>query len=83
VPRCGLGWRRNVTFLHAISDGVGAGNLVTRTAPGTAGFEGIGILPDGTAYLDPDDSGFGAKNGGPGDANFRLIPDHRVPDVPS
>jgi hypothetical protein len=58
------------------SGGVGASNLVTRTALGTAAFEGIGILSDGTTYLDPDDSGFGPKNGGPGDAYFKFVPDH-------
>jgi hypothetical protein len=58
------------------SGGVGASNLVTRTALGTASFEGIGILQNGTTYLDPDDSGFGPKNGGPGDAYFKFLPDH-------
>jgi Bacterial protein of unknown function (DUF839) len=58
------------------SGGVGASNLVTRTALGTAAFEGIGILGDGTTYLDPDDSGFGPNNGGPGDAYFKFLPDH-------
>jgi len=58
------------------SGGVGASNLVTRTALGTAAFEGLGILDDGTTYLDPDDSGFGPKNGGPGDAYFKFLPDH-------
>jgi hypothetical protein len=58
------------------SGGVGATNLVTRTALGTAAFEGIGILSDGTTYLDPDDSGFGPKNGGPGDAYFKFLPAH-------
>jgi hypothetical protein len=58
------------------SGGVGANHLVTRTALGTASFEGIGILGDGTTYLDPDDSGFGPKNGGPGDAYFKFIPTH-------
>jgi Bacterial protein of unknown function (DUF839) len=58
------------------SGGVGASNLVTRTALGTAAFEGIGILADGTTYLDPDDSGFGPHNGGPGDAYFKFLPDH-------
>jgi hypothetical protein len=58
------------------SGGVGASNLVTRTALGTAAFEGLGILGDGTTYLDPDDSGFGPKNGGPGDAYFKFVPTH-------
>jgi hypothetical protein len=58
------------------SGGVGAANLVTRTALGTAAFEGIGILGDGTTYLDPDDSSFGPKNGGPGDGYFKFVPDH-------
>jgi Bacterial protein of unknown function (DUF839) len=58
------------------SGGVGASNLVTRTALGSASFEGIGILQNGTTYLDPDDSGFGPKNGGPGDAYFKFLPDH-------
>jgi len=58
------------------SGGVGAGNLVTRTALGTASFEGIAILPDGTTYLDPDDDDFGPNNGGPGDAYFKFVPDH-------
>src|SRR5262249_32072113 len=48
------------------SGGEGAQNLVTRTALGRAAFEGLGILHDGTTYLDWDDSGFGPKNGGPG-----------------
>jgi hypothetical protein len=56
------------------SGGVGAQNLVTRTALGTAAFEGIGILSDGTTYLDPDDSDFGPHNGGPGDAYFKFVP---------
>jgi hypothetical protein len=59
------------------SGGTGAENLVTRTALGRAAFEGIGILHDGTTYLDPDDSGFGPKDGGPGDAYFKFVPDHR------
>jgi hypothetical protein len=54
--------------------GTGASNLVRRDALGRAAFEGIGILDDGTTYLDPDDSGFGPKNGGPGDAYFKFIP---------
>jgi hypothetical protein len=56
------------------SGGVGASNLVTRTALGTDAFEGLGILRDGTTYLDGDDSGFGPKNGGPGDAYFKFVP---------
>jgi Alkaline phosphatase PhoX len=56
--------------------GVGAQNLVTRTALGTDAFEGIGILDDGTTYLDGDDSGFGPKNGGPGNAYFKFVPAH-------
>jgi hypothetical protein len=58
------------------SGGVGADNLVTRNALGTAAFEGLGILGDGTTYLDPDDSSFGPKNGGPGAAYFKFVPDH-------
>jgi hypothetical protein len=58
------------------SGGVGAQNLVTRTAFGRAAFEGIGILHDGTTYLDWDDSGYGPKNGGPGDAYNKFIPDN-------
>ena len=56
------------------SGGVGAQNLVTRTALGTYAFEGLGILPDGTTYLAGDDSAFGPKNGGPGDAYFKFVP---------
>ncbi len=56
------------------SGGVGAQNLVTRTALGTYAFEGLGILPDGTTYIAGDDSAFGPKNGGPGDAYFKFIP---------
>ena len=56
------------------SGGQGASNLVTRTALGRAAFEGLGILDDGTTYLDGDDSGFGPKNGGPGDAFYKFIP---------
>ena len=59
------------------SGGVGADNLVTRTALGQASFEGIGILPDGTTYLDPDDDDFGPHDGGPGDAYFKFVPDQR------
>jgi hypothetical protein len=58
------------------SGGVGAENLVTRTALGTAAFEGLGILGDGTTYLDGDDSDFGPHDGGPGDAYFKFVPDH-------
>jgi hypothetical protein len=58
------------------SGGTGASNLVRRDALGRAAFEGIGILDDGTTYLDPDDSGFGPKNGGPGDPYFKFIPAH-------
>jgi hypothetical protein len=57
------------------SGGVGADHLVTRTALGTAAFEGLGILDDGTTYLDGDDSGLGPKNGGPGDSEFKFVPD--------
>jgi hypothetical protein len=56
------------------SGGVGAENLVTRTALGTAAFEGLGILGDGTTYLDGDDSALGPKNGGPGDSVFKFVP---------
>lgn len=58
------------------SGGTGARNLVTRTALGTAAFEGLGILADGTTYLDGDDSGFGPHDGGPGDAYFKFVPTH-------
>jgi hypothetical protein len=58
------------------SGGVGAGNLVTRSALGRAGFEGLGILNNGTTYITPDDSGFGPKNGGPGPGWYKFIPDH-------
>jgi hypothetical protein len=56
--------------------GTGAHNLVTRTALGTFAFEGMGILPDGTTYLDGDDSSFGPHDGGPGDAYFKFVPTH-------
>lgn len=56
------------------SGGVGAQNLVTRTALGTGPFEGLGILSDGTTYVDGDDSGFGPKNGGPGNFFYKFIP---------
>ena len=56
--------------------GVGADHLVTRTALGTAAFEGLGILDDGTTYLDGDDSDLGPKNGGPGDSMFKFVPSH-------
>src|SRR6185437_16372557 len=46
------------------------------TALGTAAFEGLGILDDGTSYLDGDDSNIGPKNGGPGNPLFKFIPDH-------
>jgi hypothetical protein len=58
------------------SGGEGAQNLVTRTALGRYAFEGLGILHDGTTYLDGDDSGFGPKNGGPGNAYFKFIPEN-------
>lgn len=58
------------------SGGTGAQNLVTRTALGTFAFEGLGILPDGTTYLDGDDSHFGPHDGGPGDAYFKFVPTH-------
>ena len=58
------------------SGGVGAENLVTRSALGTNAFEGIGILGDGTTYLSGDDSGFGPKNGRPGNAFFKFVPDN-------
>jgi hypothetical protein len=58
------------------SGGTGAENLVTRTALGRAAFEGFGILKDGTTYMDPDDSGFGPKNGGPGPGYYKFIPDN-------
>ena len=56
------------------SGGVGAQNLVTRTALGTFAFEGLGILGDGTTYIAGDDSAFGPHNGGPGDAYFKFVP---------
>ena len=56
--------------------GTGASNLVRRDALGRAAFEGIGILGDGTTYLDGDDSAFGPKNGGPGNAYYKFVPDH-------
>jgi hypothetical protein len=58
------------------SGGVGAQHLVTRSAFGTAGFEGLGILHDGTTYVSVDDSDLGPKNGGPGDPYFKFISDH-------
>jgi hypothetical protein len=58
------------------SGGTGAGNLITRTAMGRAAFEGFAILPTGVTYADPDDSGLGPKNGGPGPSYFKFIPDH-------
>lgn len=57
------------------SGGTGAQNLVTRTAMGTAPFEGLGVLNDGTTYMDGDDSDFGPKNGGPGNFIWKFIPD--------
>ena len=65
--------------------GVGASNLVTRTALGRASYEGIDILKDGTTYLDFDDSSLGPKNGGPGDFFVKFVPDnprqwHQAPD---
>ena len=57
------------------SGGVGAQNLVTRTALGTGPFEGFDILDNGTTYVDGDDSSFGPKNGGPGNFLFKFIPD--------
>jgi hypothetical protein len=56
------------------SGGVGAQNLVARPAVGTLAIEGYGILADGTTYLDNDDSGFGPKNGGPGDGFYKFVP---------
>ncbi|HEY7282778.1 MAG TPA: hypothetical protein VID47_14425, partial [Actinomycetota bacterium] len=56
------------------SGGVGASNLVRRDALGRAAFEGLAILPDGTTYLDADDSGLGPKNGGPGNAFYKFVP---------
>ena len=56
------------------SGGVGAQNLVTRTALGTGPFEGFGILDDGTTYVDGDDSGFGPRNGGPGNFFYKFSP---------
>jgi hypothetical protein len=69
----------NVTLDRAtgqFTGGVGAQNLVTRSDLGRAGFEGLGVLPDGTTYLDADDTGVGPKNGGPGDSYFKFVPDH-------
>ena len=51
---------------------------MTRTALGTGAFEGFGILDDGTTYLDGDDSGFGPKNGGPGDFVLQVHPGQPV-----
>ena len=42
-------------------------------------FEGFGILPDGTTYIDGDDSALGPKNGGPGDSLLQVHPDDPVP----
>jgi hypothetical protein len=56
------------------SGGVGAENLVTRTALGTMPFEGYGILPNGVTYADGDDSSLGPRNGGPGNSYFKFIP---------
>ena len=56
--------------------GVGANHLVTRAAFGRDAFEGLAILNDGTTYIDGDDSGFGPKDGGPGDAYFKFVPDN-------
>lgn len=58
------------------SGGVGADNLVTRTALGREAVEGIDILGDGTTYLDFDDSAVGPKGGGPGDFFFKFVPDN-------
>jgi hypothetical protein len=58
------------------SGGTGAANLIRRDALGRAAFEGIGILANGTTYLDPDDTSIGPKNGGPGAPYFKFIPDH-------
>ena len=58
------------------SGGTGAANLATRRALGRASFEGLGILGDGTTYLDPDDDDFGPVNGEPGDPYFKFVPDH-------
>jgi hypothetical protein len=58
------------------SGGIGAQNLVTVTSLGRYAFEGLGILHDGTTYIDGDDSGFGPKDGGPGNASFKFIPDN-------
>jgi hypothetical protein len=58
------------------SGGTGAKNLVTRTALGHAAFEGLGILKDGTSYLDFDDSGLGPKDGKPGDFYLKFLPAH-------
>jgi hypothetical protein len=56
------------------SGGTGAQNLVTRTAIGTMAYEGLGILPDGTTYLDGDDSDLGPHDGGPGNSYFKFVP---------
>jgi hypothetical protein len=56
------------------SGGTGASNLVRRDALGRGGWEGIGLLDDGTTYLDFDDSSLGPKNGGPGDFYVKFRP---------
>lgn len=60
----------------AFSGGTGAANIVRRDALGRAAFEGIGILDDGTTYVDEDDSSLGPKDGGPGNMFFKFIPAH-------
>jgi hypothetical protein len=58
------------------SGGTGAKNLVTRSALGRAAYEGLGILNNGTTYLDFDDSDLGPTNGKPGDFYLKFLPAH-------
>src|SRR5262249_2382074 len=43
---------------------------------GTASYEGLGILHDGTTYFSWDDSDLGPTKGGPGDFYMKWIPEH-------
>ena len=56
------------------SGGTGASNLTALHALGRAAFEGLGILNNGTTYLDGDDSSQGPKNGGAGNSYYKFIP---------